>query len=163
VFCLIYSAVWYLALALYNGALLLCRYYAFDVNGDGSIGDRIGSVMTFASVLMSVAILYSTLSGDFKLKSTSAIIISGIYTVFSFLRLVVNSLILREESTVLYSVLGRLRILSFLNSFHAFFLQMINVLSIDNDTKNLFSFFSAFFCAYLMLTTIPHGDKSELY
>lgn len=160
-FCMFYTAVWYLALALYNACLLVCRYYSFDLYRNGQAADKISRVLTLASALMSVAILYSTFSGDFRLRSLSVIFISGIYTVFSFFRLLCSSLLFRERNTPICSVLQRLRILSFVSSLHAFFIQMVHIGGLSSFAKNILSFLSAFFSSYLLLTAMPRIPKGK--
>lgn len=153
--CIFYSAVWYLSLALYNACLMLCRYYSLELFRDGRVADKISYTLTLASVLMSLAILYSSVSGEYKIRSLPAIIISGIYTVFSLLRLVISVAGIRERTKTIYSVIDRLRVLSFLTSSHAFILQIVNVTHLEPLNKTLLTFFSAFFSSLFMLSYVP--------
>ncbi len=159
ILCMFYSAVWYLALALYNSSLILCRYYAFELYQRPEVIGKISSILRFASVFMSLAVLYSTLSGEFRVKSTLALIVSGIYTAFSFFRVIFGLIFDKKRSLPIFSVLERLRLLSFASSFHALFLQLIYMLGVDTKTKTASALASAFLSSALILIATPKKEQ----
>ena len=162
-FTLVYEGVLYLVVASYNLMLLLCRYFAFELSGEGRLSEEkakeLERALVIASLVMSVTIFYSTVAESFKARSAFAIFTLLIYTSFSFLRLLFVCVYRKEENKALLSLLNRIRILSLTASSHALVLQLLYASGISSDAKSVYSFISAFFSSYFAIAASSFRSK----
>lgn len=154
-FCLIYEGVWYLTLAVYNLLLLLCRYYSFGNSDKPALlmqsEQKINFILITASAVMSLAIISSALTESFKTRSPFAFGVAVVYTVFSSFRIVLIPLRKKTEENHIRALLDRLRILSFLTSFHGITLHLIYAMEGYCEGSYVLAFVSAFFVSYFSL------------
>lgn len=162
-FTLVYEGVLYLVVATYNMLLLICRYFAFELSAEGRLSEEktreLERALVIASLIMSVAIFYSTIAESFKARSAFAVFTLLIYASFSFFRLLFVCAQKKEENKALLSLLNRIRILSLTASSHALVLQLLYASSAPADAKSVFSFASAFFSSYFAITASSFRSK----
>jgi hypothetical protein len=150
---MIYTSVWYLALALYNCALLICRIYAFDIKLGLKECQKISSIIAIGSIFMSLTVVYSAIFESYKTRSSLVIVMYAVYAVYSLLRLVLSSLFKENRATGLFFVLSRLRLASFVSSTHALFLQLSFKIGLDGTGKTLLTVVSAAISSFLLIFT----------
>ena len=160
IFCMLYREPWYLAIALYQLALLVSRYYALFLSENASLKGKIDRLMTAASVILSLSLFYSAFFPPPQTKTATAVLVTLVYFLFLLLRFLL-SLKNRVGDNVSFAVVLKLRTLSLLSALYALLLEFILYLSLSPKTEQLFSFILAFLSSYLTVTAVAGGKDGR--
>ena len=137
-FAIIYESVWYVAFAIYNALLLVCRYKALSISGeDGdsiAVASDVHRTLLLAAMLMSVAVVYSALTLSVPHRSEIALTTLSFYSLYGIVRILFAPFFRYSENPLLYRVMNLLRALSLLVSLYGIALQAIVLL--DNTASH---------------------------